>query len=337
MMNQEYKYLVGVECMTFNQSQYIIDALNGFVMQQTNFPFVVMVVDDASTDGEQEVIRAYVNEHFDVKDTKVAYEKETDYAHIMYAQHKTNKNCYFAVLFLKENHYSQRKPKYPYLSEWRDNVKYIALCEGDDYWIHPKKLQTQVDFLEKNEEYSLCFHGARIKVEEGINLKKDGRINLYKNLEEREYTGAEILKRWTIPTASAVYRNGINIVRDNRFIYGDSPLFLSCAKCGKIYCVNNEFLSVYRLVPGSAVATKRSWKEYIEHYKAIEERYSNNAVKKEARELILNNYINAFIGGHLGKQSLDVVKNLVCNDRKFAIRFFLLLPIKIIKNFINKI
>ena len=337
MEEKEYKYMVSVRCFTFNQSKYILDALNGFVMQQTNFPYVVMVVDDASTDGEQEVIRKFVSEQFDTNDTSVAYEKETDYAHITYAQHKTNKNCYIAVLYLKENHYSQRKTKMPYLAEWRDHVKYEALCEGDDYWIHPQKLQMQVDFLEKNEEYSLCFHSARIKVEEGINLKKDGRINLYKNLEEREYTGAEILKRWTIPTASAIYRNGINIVRDNRFIYGDSPLFLSCAECGKIYCVNNEFLSVYRLVPGSAVATKRHWRKYIDYYKAIEENYTNTDVKKIAKKLVLNYYISSFIGGRLGRQSFNVVKNLVCNDRKFAIRFFLLLPIKIIKNFINKI
>ena len=91
MEEKEYKYLVGVECMTFNQSKYILDALNGFVMQQTNFLFVVMVVDDASTDGEQEVIRQFVSEQFDLADTNISYEKETDYAYITYAQHKTNK------------------------------------------------------------------------------------------------------------------------------------------------------------------------------------------------------------------------------------------------------
>ena len=144
-MEKEYKYMVAVQCMTYNQSKYILDALNGFVMQQTNFPYVVMVVDDASTDGEQEVIRKFVSEQFDTNDTSVAYEKETDYAYITYAQHKTNKNCYIAVLYLKENHYSQRKTQMPYLAEWRDYVKYEALCEGDDYWIHPQKLQMQVD------------------------------------------------------------------------------------------------------------------------------------------------------------------------------------------------
>ena len=129
------KFKVTVSCMTYNQSKYITDAMNGFTMQQTDFPFVCTIVDDASTDGEQEVIRKYVEENFDFSEGSAAYSKETDYAFITYAQHKTNKNCYFAVLYLKENHYSQNKDKSPYLKEWRDGVEYMAICEEDDYWI----------------------------------------------------------------------------------------------------------------------------------------------------------------------------------------------------------
>ena len=106
------QFKVRVDCMTFNHSKYIKDAMNGFTMQQTDFPFVCTIVDDASTDGEQDVIRKYVEEHFDLSIDGVSYERETDYAHIIYAQHKTNKNCFFVVLFLKENHYSQNKDKY---------------------------------------------------------------------------------------------------------------------------------------------------------------------------------------------------------------------------------
>ena len=98
------KFKVTVSCMTYNQSKYITDTMNGFTMQQTDFPFVCTIVDDASTDGEQEVISKYLEENFDFSDDSVAYHKETDYAHITYAQHKTNKYCFFAVLYLKENH-----------------------------------------------------------------------------------------------------------------------------------------------------------------------------------------------------------------------------------------
>ena len=97
------KYKVYVSCMTFNQAKFITDALNGFTMQQTTFPFVCTIVDDASTDGEQEVISKYVEKNFDLDEGSVSFHKETEYAHIKYAQHKNNRNCYFEILYLKKN------------------------------------------------------------------------------------------------------------------------------------------------------------------------------------------------------------------------------------------
>ena len=161
------KFKVTVSCMTYNQSKYITDAMNGFTMQQTSFPFVCTIVDDASTDGEQEVIRKYVEDNFDFSEGSVAYHKETDYAHITYAQHKTNKNCYFAVLYLKENHYSQKKDKSPYLKEWRDGVEYMALCEGDDYWLLSDKLQKQYEMMERYPRMTLCTTAGVMKYPSG--------------------------------------------------------------------------------------------------------------------------------------------------------------------------
>ena len=160
-MTGSFFFKVKVNCMTYNHSAFITNTMNGFVIQQTNFPFVCCIIDDASSDGEQEVIRRFVSENFDLKDVSIAYEKDTDYGHVTFAQHKTNRNCYFAVVYLKENHYSQKKSKAPYLTEWED-TKYIALCEGDDYWTDPLKLQKQVDFLERHPDYSLCCHRFKI-------------------------------------------------------------------------------------------------------------------------------------------------------------------------------
>lgn len=154
------KFKVCCRCFTFNQSKYITDAMNGFTMQQTSFPFVCTIVDDASTDGEQEVIRKYVEENFDLSEGSVAYHKETDYAYITYAQHKTNKNCYFAILYLKENHYSQRKPKMQYLEEWRGMCEYEALCEGDDYWVDKYKITKQLEILDKFPYVSFVYGKA---------------------------------------------------------------------------------------------------------------------------------------------------------------------------------
>ena len=146
------KFKVCCKCFTFNHAKFITDAMNGFTMQQTSFPFVCTIVDDASTDGEQEVIKQYVEDNFDFSEGSAAFNKETDYAFITYAQHKTNKNCYFAVLYLKENHYSQNKDKSPYLKEWRDGVEYMAICEGDDYWIDSMKIQIQVDYMDNHPD-----------------------------------------------------------------------------------------------------------------------------------------------------------------------------------------
>lgn len=152
-------FLVRTFCATYNHESYITDAIQGFVMQETSFPVVYTIVDDASTDKTAEVLRRFVNEHFDVDSNSGGYDKDTDYGHVTFAQHKTNKNCYFAVIYLKENHYSQKKSKAPYLTEWMD-TKYVAMCEGDDYWTYPLKLQKQVDFLEKHLDYSMCTHAA---------------------------------------------------------------------------------------------------------------------------------------------------------------------------------
>ena len=151
------QWKVTVKSRTFNQAGYITDTMEGFAMQQTDFPFVCTIIDDDSKDGEQSVIREYLEKNFDMSENSASYEEETEYANIVFAQHKTNRNCYFAVLLLKENHYSQDKDIMPYLCEWRDGVEYFAFCEGDDYWIDPCKLQKQVDFLDTHPDYGMTY------------------------------------------------------------------------------------------------------------------------------------------------------------------------------------
>lgn len=124
--------------------------MTGFVMQETSFPVVFCIVDDASTDNTATIIKNYFYTYFNVEDPNVAYCHETDYGTVLYAQHKTNKNCYFAIFFLKENHYSKKRKKSQYLKSWTEVSKYLALCEGDDYWIDSKKLQIQVDYLDNH-------------------------------------------------------------------------------------------------------------------------------------------------------------------------------------------
>ena len=198
---------VGIQCMTYNHSKYILDALNGFVMQETDFPFVILLVDDASTDDNCLLIKDYLIKNFRVEDSNTAYYKETDYAYISYAQHNSNRNCYIATIYLKYNHYQigKKMEKLKYLSEWLNRCKYVALCEGDDYWTDPQKLQKQVAFMDTNEEYSLCFHNANI-IYEGTDrsVKSFTKIN-----KSCDITFKQLTSSWIIPTASIIYKRDL--------------------------------------------------------------------------------------------------------------------------------
>ena len=200
------KYLVRVSCMTYNHASYIKDALDGFVMQQTRFPYVCMIVDDASTDGEPDVIRHYLKDNFDLQDTTVAYKRAEEYGHVVFSRHKTNQNCYFAVVLLNENHYGRNKSKDPYLSEWFD-TKYLAICEGDDYWTHPLKLQKQVDYMEAHPNCTLTVHAATWK--EGDTCYPNG----CQESTSRDYSVEEMIRNGGLyfATASFVMKNEIRL------------------------------------------------------------------------------------------------------------------------------
>ena len=152
LLTSPHSFKVYVWCNTFNQASYIKDTMDGFCMQQTNFPFVCMIMDDASTDGEPEVIKQYLHDYFDIEWTK-----ETDDYHLTLARHQENKNCYFAVYLLKYNHYSIKKLRLRYYKELADDIDYVALCEGDDYWTDAHKLQKQADALDANPQATLVY------------------------------------------------------------------------------------------------------------------------------------------------------------------------------------
>ena len=126
------KPLVAIKCLVYNHEPYLRDCLEGFVMQQTNFPFVAIVHDDASTDGSAAIIREY----------------EEKYPNIIKPIYET------------ENQYSKHDGSVGRIVDAAiddTGAKYVAMCEGDDYWTDPLKLQKQVDFMEANPEYGLCY------------------------------------------------------------------------------------------------------------------------------------------------------------------------------------
>ena len=127
---QSNDIVVSISCITYNHAPYIRQCLDGFMMQKTDFAFEVLIHDDASTDGTAEIIKEYEAKYPNI--IKPIYEEENQWI----------KGRRGSVVF-----------NFP-----RAKGKYIALCEGDDYWTDPLKLQKQVDFLESNDNYSICGH-----------------------------------------------------------------------------------------------------------------------------------------------------------------------------------
>lgn len=241
-------FKVSVTCSTFNQSKYIRDAMDGFCMQETDFPFVCTIVDDASTDGEQDVLKEYVQDNFNLSDNRISYERETDYAHITFAQHKTNQNCFFAILLLKENHY-KKKPKWPYLTEWRKNIPFIAYCEGDDYWINPQKLQKQVDYMESHPECSYLFTDRYIDL---IKLGVRNEIRYKKDI----YTKRDILRGFIPGLQTVFFRKELlenQEMLSIRGVNGDRLLSYYASLYGEIHCLH-EITAVYRAT-GEGIST----------------------------------------------------------------------------------
>ncbi len=247
-MRKEYRWKVAAKCFTYNQRQYITDTLNGFVLQQTDFPYVCCIVDDASTDGEQEVIKKYVRDNFDLSELGVAYKKETEDAHITYARHKGNRNCFFAVIELKRNLYHERVKKSLLISEWIDNSEYIAFCEGDDYWTNASKLRMQVDFLDSNPDYGMShtdFDLVEGKRNHSIIIHKDGNYWPY-SLTEGLQVGT-----LTVMLRTSVYNKLPKLFMDKDWLMSDKPLWIEVSRFSKIHYLP-IVTAKYRILESSA-------------------------------------------------------------------------------------
>ena len=252
MDNTSYKYTVAIECMTYNHSNYIIDALNGFVMQQTDFPYVAIVVDDASTDNEPEVILSFFEKEFDF--TNSTREETDDYIRIV-AKHKTNLHCIFVVIFLKYNHYL-KKSKSPYFKEWEDNAKYVAFCEGDDYWTDPLKLQKQVEILEANPSLIAVVTNSAIVDKDGIQIQPCFTAVVPGNVEGQYNLRDYVHHHHSYPTASIVFRNIHNKKYDKMIAATSNPYYSDWIQWfilhifGDFYYLN-DVTTAYRINPNS--------------------------------------------------------------------------------------
>jgi len=126
---QDQEMVVSITCVTFNHENYLHDTLDGFLMQETLFPFEILINDDASTDDTEAILKEYEEKYPNI--VKPVYQSVNQYSQGINTM---------SILF-------------PYITG-----KYVAFCDGDDYWIDKKKLQIQVDEMQKYPEIDLCFH-----------------------------------------------------------------------------------------------------------------------------------------------------------------------------------
>ena len=248
----EYNYMVCTQCMTYNHSLYILDTLKGFAIQQTSFPMVFCIIDDASSDGEPDILKQWANENLvtNEKDEKAQF-SEMPYGEMCFSYHKDNRNAFFAILLLSENHYQAGKSdlKLTYIEEWMRSSKYHALCEGDDFWISSEKLRLQVDFMESNPDYVLCH------TDFDLSDGKPRNHNVLKTIDD-VYFPACIISGIHIGTATTLMRADTydRLPRLNEgkpWPMGDYPMWIEMSREGK-FKYFNEVTACYRVVQQSA-------------------------------------------------------------------------------------
>ena len=275
-MNREIEFVVHTLCLTYNHESYIEDALKGFAMQKTEFPVLSIIIDDASTDRTVEVLNRFLKDHFSLDDED-AIDKEMDYGHVTFARHKSNANCFFYVVCLKENHYSRSKTKFKYYKEWT-KTKYAAMCEGDDYWTDPLKLQKQVDFMEAHEDYSLCFTNSIVR-KQGEELKAINAVWDTYSIEDIIASNALNMAQRGDHVASCGHTSTILYRAPkkplpawvSKCFIGDEPLFIALGQYGKAKFLN-EVTSVYREgvgVSSNNFSFEKDWKNRIKMYQII--------------------------------------------------------------------
>jgi len=194
-MSLDMKPDVSICCVTYNHAGYIEKALRSFLKQHTNFQYEILIHDDCSTDGTEQIILHYQNMYPNI--IKVYTEKENQFS-------QGSRKMFFRYLF-------------PY-AKW----KYIALCEGDDYWIDSEKLQKQYDFMEKNLDYSVITNKSICIDKKGKMLKKYSGPNVKTDCDLGFYDEVNCLP----PTASTFF--------DKRKIDGQIPdwFFEKCDESG---------------------------------------------------------------------------------------------------------
>jgi glycosyltransferase involved in cell wall biosynthesis len=255
------KPLVSIICNTYNHENFIRECLNGFIIQRTNFPIEIIVHDDASSDNTVSIIQEYESKHPDL----------------------------FSCLYQKENQYSNKD-----VNIWSDITfplvrgKYIALCEGDDYWTDPMKLQKQVDTILNNPNCKIVYHNCGIIDEKGLFLGWIYDRNYNKKLRITDLILGDFTK-----TCTMLFENNKDIISTK--LIDDTILGMLLLENGGEAWYLEDVMSNYRVHNGG-VWSKKSQKQRIlegsQNHNFIVKRYENR-FPKEINERIKQGNLNS--------------------------------------------
>jgi glycosyltransferase involved in cell wall biosynthesis len=219
-----YKYKVAVVCKTYNHEKYIAEAIESFLIQKTDFDVQIIVHDDASTDSTAMIIREY-EQKFPDKIFPI-YQTENQYSQGVDGKDRVHEQVVSQI-----------------------DAEYVALCEGDDYWIDPLKLKIQTDFLDANSNYSASAHSVYVtnaitskKVRTRERFKNDSTLNCDDILLAA--TGG-VLKHCSIVIRTRVYVNRLNFGRAFRKYGGHYLLLINAALNGEVNYFSKK-MGVYR-------------------------------------------------------------------------------------------
>lgn len=225
----EQQIMVSVCCLAYNHAKFIGKCLDGFVKQKTNFKFEVLIHDDASTDGTQDIIREYEKKYPDI--IKPIYQTENQYS---------------------KGIKISRTYQYP-----RAKGKYIALCEGDDYWFDENKLQLQYEALERNKNAVFCAHKVELINESGVSLHK-----YYPRTDLDKYNISPVeMMDYMVEFDSYPFQTSSYFVRKEVVIdmINSNPEFMSIAPTGDVV------LMLYSIIKGNFLYINRPMSCYREN------------------------------------------------------------------------
>ena len=266
--------LVSIRCCTYNHESYIRQCLDGFVMQKTNFRFEAIVHDDASTDGTAAIIREYASRYPDI----------------------------IKPIFEKENQYSKHDGSLSRILNSHMRGKYIAMCEGDDYWTDPYKLQKQVDYMENHPECVIVHTGFYYLRKDKIAIAQRERERVNKISDSKILFNILNGNNYRIQTCTTLYKFStyqeifprLESIR-KLFLMGDTPLWINLLQCGTIHYIDSP-TSVYRIGEDSASHPK-SLKSILRFNLSCAEMrvYYSSLCNREEQDLFAKQIVKAYM------------------------------------------